>query len=152
MAAIRTVLHRQFGVQVAEAALVTLGTRPEAPIVREGSSSGEMRRAVHGASKAYNQAKPWTIRTRRQGTFRQLQNVLRQGRWPIVQVFVPSVDSHHVVVVTAVAPDRVQYYDPDSTGRKLQWMARSRFADWWVSPVTGEYWFAVINGGSLKEY
>jgi hypothetical protein len=77
MAAIRTVLHRQFGVQLAEAALVALGNRPDQPIVKHGSSTVEMRRAIRGASQAYNTAAPWTLRVRQHGTFRMLQSAIR---------------------------------------------------------------------------
>lgn len=151
IAAIRTVLHRQFGVQIAEAALVALATRPDSPVIKHGSSTVEMRRAVRGASQAYNAQAQWTLRVRHNGTFRMLQWALKQGRWPIAQVFVAEAMQYHAIVVTAVTATKVQYYDPDQEGRKLRWMSRKRFAKWWACPVDGNQWFAVINGGVLKE-
>jgi hypothetical protein len=128
-----------------------MGTRPELPIVKHGSSTVEMRRAVRGASQAYNAAAPWTLKVRQHGTFGMLQWALKHGRWPIVQVYVREVEAHHAVVVTAITPTKVQYYDPDQPGRKLRWKSRKRFTEWWTCPIYGNTWFAVINGGVLKE-
>jgi ABC-type bacteriocin/lantibiotic exporter with double-glycine peptidase domain len=150
MAAIRTVLHRQFGVQLAEAALVVLGNDPREPIVKHGSSTNEMRRAVRGASKALNLGPPWTLRVRTRGTFRMLSWAVKHGRWPIAQVFVASQNEYHAIVVTKVERERIQYYDP-AYSRKLRWMSRKRFHAWWTCPNTGQTWFSVINGGTLKE-
>lgn len=153
VAAVRTVLHRQFGVRIAEAALVALGTVPEAPIVAEGSDTLAMRRMVRGASRAFNPGPPWTLRVRREGTLRQLRYWTKQGRWPIVQVFVPESLEHHAVVVLQVEADRVQYFDPDpSMGKKPRWMSKDRFLDWWLSPISNDRWWTVINGGDLVQY
>jgi hypothetical protein len=153
VAAIRTVLHRQFGVRVAEAALVALGTYPEDPILKNGSGTAEMRRMVRNASRAFNAGPPWTMRVRKHGTLRQLAYWTKHGRWPIVQVFVPEEMEHHAIVVVAVEEHRVRYFDPDPlAGRKLRAMSKERFFDWWLSPITNERWWAVVNGGDLLRY
>lgn len=153
VAAVRTVLHRQFGVRIAEAALVALGTEAHDPIVKTGSDTSDIRRMVRHASRAYNLGPPWTLRARKHGSWRQLQYWTRQGRWPICQVFVPEALEHHAIVVIAVESDRIQYFDPDpSVGKKPRWMSKARFLEWWVSPLTGDTWWAVVNGGDLVQY
>lgn len=152
MAALRTVLHRQFGVKISEAALVALGNDPKAPILKHGSSTGEMRRAVRGASKAFNTGVPWTLRTARYGTFRRLSWWLKHGRWPVVQVYLASENEHHAIVVTGLTATHVLYYDPNGLSRKVRKMHRKKFFDWWFCPINNERWFAVVNGGDLKEY
>lgn len=153
VAAIRSVLHRQFGVRVAEAALVALGTTPHEPIVRHGAATNDMRRIVRGASRAFNHGPPWTLRVRRQGTLRQLKYWVDQGRWPIVQVFVEETIEYHAVIVLEVEPDRVKLFDPDPTvGKKPRWMSKEQFLAWWKCPVSGERWWSVINGGDLVRY
>lgn len=153
VAAIRTVLHRQFGVRIAEAALVALGRTPEDSIVDAGSDTHSMRRMVRAASKGFNEGPPWTLRVRKHGTYRQLSYWLKHGRWPIVQVYVPSHDLHHTVVVLEVTDTRVCYFDPDpSDGREPRWMSRDQFLEWWISPISGETWWSVINGGNLVKY
>jgi hypothetical protein len=105
---------------------------------------------VRNASNAVNVGPPWTLRVRKHGTIRQLQYWTRHGRWPIVGVFVPEMLEHHAVVVIDVIGDRVRYFDPDPTvGRQLRTMSKDRFFQWWLSPVTAERWWAVINGGQL---
>lgn len=152
VAAIRTVLHRQFGLRVAEAALVALGTDPHDPIVKNGSSTTDMRRTVRNASRAFNTGQPWTLRVRKHGTLRQLQYWLKQGRWPIVQVFIPEQLEHHAIVVLEIRGDRVRYFDPDpSAPKKLAWMRSDRFLEWWLSPVSQDRWWAVVNGGVLRD-
>jgi hypothetical protein len=150
VAGIRTVLHWQFGIRVSESALVLLGTRPDAPIIKNGSDVHDMRRMVREASARFTHDASWTLRVRTQGTLGQLRHWVRRGRWPLVQVFVPENLEHHIIVVTDVVGDRVQYFDPDpSGGRGVQWMDEAPFLDWWCSPVSNERWWAVVNGGVL---
>jgi len=152
MAAIRTVLHRQFGVAIEEVVLVALGNNPNEPILHHGSGTGEMRRAVKGASGSFNVHAPWKMRVHRRGTFRILSNVLKGCRWPIVQVYVASQREYHAVVVTQVTATRIQYYDPDPAAPvRLQWMTKAKFMAWWICPATQQTWFAVISGGTLQE-
>ena len=151
MAAIRTVLHRQFGVQLSEAALVALGNDVSQPIVKHGSSALEMRRAVRGASRGYNKGPQWTLWTRTGGTFGMLRRALSEARWPIIQVYIVNQQEYHAIVVTGLTAERVQYYDPALEGRKLRWMSRKRFRAWWTCPLYGDTWVAMINGGELKE-
>lgn len=152
VACVRTVLHRQFGVQVPEAALVALGRRPTDPILTEGSDTQAIRRMVRNASAAYNQGPPWTLRVRSSGTFGQLKAALRRGRWPICQVYVSSEQCHHTVVVLGVTSTLVLVFDPDpSTEPNPRWMSRAAFQAWWTSPETGDTWYALVNGGVLKE-
>jgi hypothetical protein len=68
-----------------------------------------------------------------------------------VQVYVQEVEEYHAIVVTAVTATKVQYYDPAESGRKLRWMGRKRFLAWWTCPVYSNTWFAIVNGGALKE-
>lgn len=153
VAAVRTVLHRQFGVRVCEPALTALGTMFGSPIVRMGSDVHNMRRMVRLASQAYNGMRPWTLRVRRNGTLKALSYWVRRGRWPIVQVFVPEMMEHHAIVVIKVEADRVQYFDPDpSMSKRLRWMSKDKFLDWWLSPIDACRWWAVINGGELVQY
>jgi len=153
VASVRTVLHRQFGVRVPEAALMALGTLYGSPIARLGADTHNMRRMVRLASQAYNGAKPWTLRVRRRGTLRSLAYWTRRHRWPIAQVFVTEMSEYHAVVVVQVERDRVQYFDPDpSVGKKLRWMSKERFLEWWAGPAADERWWAVINGGDLVRH
>jgi len=153
VAAIRTVLHRQFGVRIAEAALVALGTEAADPILSGGTDTSAMRRIVRLASRGFNTGKRWTLRVRTQGTLRQLRYWTRRGRWPLVQVFLFDESQHHAVVVLQVEQDRVQYFDPDpGQGRKPRWMSKEDFLAWWCSPITNQRWWAVINGGDLVVY
>lgn len=153
VASIRTVLHRQFGLRIAEAALIALGTTPDAPIIREGSDTRAMRRMVRNASKAYNAGPPWTLRVRTKGTLRQLQYWLKRGRWPIVEVFVDDVNESHAIVVVGVSATRVRFFDPDpSAGKKLRSMNREDFLDWWSSPPNNPRWWSVVNGGDLLSH
>lgn len=150
VASMRTILHRQFGLRIAEAALVALGRTASATILDEGTDTGQLRRMVRLANEAYNTGPPWTLRVRRHGTVRQLAYWVRRGRWPMVQVYVTDMDQHHAIVVLEVQADRVVYFDPDPTeGRLPKVMARDQFVQWWTSPVTGERWWAVVNGGTL---
>lgn len=150
VASIRTVLHRQFGVRVAEAALVALGTSPEEPILREGTGTAQMRMIVKRASVAFNYGPPWTVWSRRRGTIRMLQTAVRRGRWPIVSIFLPEVLEHHALVVLEVTPERVVFFDPDPLyRRRTRTMPRAEFLEMWTDPLDGTRWMAVINGGLL---
>jgi ABC-type bacteriocin/lantibiotic exporter with double-glycine peptidase domain len=150
VAAIRTVLHRQFGVRVPEAALVALATSPDDPIVSTGSSTKQMRQMVRQASRAFNPNAPWTLRVHRRGTMRMLQSAVRRGRWPLVQVYLPDQQEHHIVVVLEVTPTHVKFFDPDpGHARTVRRKSHQQFLDWWTSPVDG-IWWAVINGGELR--
>jgi len=151
VAAIRTVLHWQFGVRVSESALVALGTDIRNPIVTHGSDVHDMRRMVRESSVRYNATKPWTLRVRRNGTLGQLRYWTRRGRWPIVQVFQHDSQEHHAVVVVHASTDQVCVFDPAGHRGTLRWIGREDFMTWWVSPVTGECWWAVVNGGELLE-
>jgi hypothetical protein len=152
VAAIRTVLHWQFGVRVSESALVALGTNIQSPIIAHGSDTHDMRRMVREASNRFNTSDPWTLRVRKHGTVRQLAYWVRNGRWPIVQVYVKESAEHHAIVILDVDRERVCYFDPDpSSGKTEKWMPKDRFLEWWVSPVNGERWWSVINGGALVE-
>lgn len=151
VAAVRTVLHHQFGLRISESALVALGTRPSRPIVKHGSTTTDMRRMVRGASTSYHTGSPWGLRTRRRGTFALLAKELRGGRWPIVQVYQQEQDEHHAVVVTALTATHVLVFDPDySTTPNLRWLPRDEFAEWWKCPYSGETWFAVITGNRVE--
>lgn len=152
VASIRTVLHWQFGVRVSESALVALGTDIRRPIVSHGSDVHDMRRMVREASTRFNEKAPWTLRVRTQGTLRQLAYWVKRGRWPIVQVFQDDSNEHHAIVVVAVERDRVQVFDPDpSHTKQLRWMDKDAFLAWWLSPVSNERWWSVVNGGELVE-
>lgn len=148
VAAVRTVLHWQFDLRVAEEALVALGTRPPFPIVTTGSDTHDMRRMVQNASQAFNPGAPWTLRVRKQGTVAQLAYWVRRGRWPIVQVFVQEMLAYHAVVVVAVDRTRVQVFDP-GVPKRLRWIEKSAFLEWWLAPDTQQRWWSVINGGAL---
>lgn len=140
-AAVRTVVHYQFGVRVAESALVALATRPHAPIVKQGSGTVEIRRMVQGASQAYNTGPPWTLRVRRQGTWRQLQWAVTRGRWPIVWIHMPEDVVDHVQVVVDVTPSAILIFDPAFDG--VTWVEKAAFHARWSN------WYAVVNGGVL---
>lgn len=147
VAAVRTVLHYQFGVRVTESALIALATRPEAPILREGSGAQEIRRMVRGASQAFNPGPPWTLRVRRHGTLLQLENVLKRHRWPIVWVPRPDDMQDHVMVVLAVEPNRVLVFDPDPSDlNNPRWLSPDEF----LHTTQDVTWYAVINGGTLQ--
>lgn len=150
VAAIRTVLHWQFGVRLSESALVALGTDIRRPIVSHGSDVHDMRRTVREASIRYNGKTPWTLRVRRRGTLGQLRYWTARGRWPIVQVFQEDSNEHHAVVVVHATGEQVCVFDPDPSEKgKLRWIERDAFLAWWLSPVTGERWWSVVNGGEL---
>lgn len=150
VAAIRTVLHRQFGVRVAEAALVALGTSPANPILRDGTAMSQMRTIVKRASAAFNHSSPWTVWNRRRGTIKMLQAAVRRGRWPILIVYLPDYLEHHALVVLDVTPDRVVFFDPDPAyKRRPRSLSRQEFLDFWTDPHDGTTWMAVIHGGTL---
>lgn len=150
VAAIRTVLHYQFGVRVAEAALVALATRPTEPILREGSGTTEMRRMVRGASTAFNGKNPWTLRTHQRGTLGQLKAALRRGRLPIVKVYIPELEDYHVFVVLVVETGSVTYFDPDPLVKPNPSVVDTKaFLDRWRDPEDASTWWAIINGGEL---
>lgn len=151
VAAVRTVLHHQFGLRVSEAVLVALGTHPDRPIVTHGSTTTDMRRMVRGASGAYHVGVPWKLRTSRTGTFAKLTKELAAGRWPIVQVYQHALEAHHAVVVTELTETHVRVFDPDySRASNLRWMPRDAFQAWWKCPFTGETWYAVIVGDRFE--
>lgn len=151
MAAVRTVLHKQFGLRISESALVALATRPHAPILQYGSGTAEIRRAVRGASKAFNTAAPWTLRTFKSGSIRRLATAVKAGRWPIVEVFDVDAMSPHVWVVVDVRDDRVYYFDPGAMGRvMIRSLPKEAFMDAWWSPTISVRWWALINGGELR--
>jgi hypothetical protein len=153
VAAIRTVLHRQFGVRVSEAALVALGTDVNDPIVASGSDTGAMRKMVRSADQAFNQKKRWTLYVRRYGTWAQLRAWVEAGRWPIVQVSFGQELLYHAVVVVGIEATRVLVFDPgQERKRSLFWMTRSAFEDWWTCAPGEVRWCAVINGGELVVY
>ncbi len=152
VAAVRTVLHHQFGLRMSEAALVALGTRPTKPIVTHGSTTTDMRRMVQGASTAYHAGVPWKLRTSRRGTFTKLLNELAAGRWPIVQVYLAEQDEYHAVVVTELTATQVRVFDPDySLDHNLRWMPREAFHAWWTCPQSGDTWYAVIVGDRFED-
>lgn len=132
--------------------MVALGTTPEMPILKHGTSIPEMRKVIHGASAAFNTGPKWTLRARRKGTFGMLRWAVKHGRWPVVTVYLPDENDYHSIVVTGIDKDRVQYYDPGYPERRVRWMPRKKFLDWWTCPVTGNTWLGVINGGTLKEH
>lgn len=132
---------------------MALGTVLNDPIIKSGSSTADMRRIVRNASRAFNHGPAWTLRVRKHGTLRQLKYWVKQGRWPIVQVFVPESMEFHAVVVLEVEPDRVRVFDPDpSFPKQLSWISADRFLEWWASPTDGKRWWSVINGGDLVQY
>lgn len=150
VAALRTVLHWQFNVRVAEAALAALGTVVESPIVVHGSTTADIRRMVRNANRAFNAGPPWTLRVRRQGTTKQLAHWVRRGRWPLVQVYVHEAAEYHLVVVVEVTPEGVHYFDPDPVeGKGIHVLPKDQFLAWWECPLYGERWWAVVNGGQL---
>lgn len=152
VAAVRTVLHRQFRVSVPEASLVALATTPRWPILERGSGTTEIRRMVRGASTAFNSGPPWTLTARRHGTLKQLQNAVRAGRWPLVIVYLPAEEAHHTLVILDVTADHVTYFDPDpTTVPGVVTLPREAFKDRWVDPLDGMTWWAVINGGILRD-
>lgn len=152
MAAVRTVLHKQFGLRISESALVALGNTPEVPILVHGSSTREIRKAVRGASKSFNTGKPWTLRTHTQGTMRSLVQALKRGRWPIVEVFDAGQMAYHAIVVLAIKDEVVQYFDPGERGKPvIKRLSKEKFLEMWYSPETGHRWWALINGGELKD-
>lgn len=153
VACVRTVLHRQFGLRVSEAALVALGTTPDQPIVKTGSYTSHIRNMVRGVSAAYNAGAPWKLFVRTKGTFRHLQRALKRGRWPICQVYVHEVEEFHAVVVMDLTDARVLVFDPDPVMEpNPRWYDRAEFLAWWTAPTTGETWYALISGGVLKEH
>lgn len=152
VASIRTVLHRQFGLRVAEAALVALGTSPDSPIIREGTETVQMRTIVKRASAAFNHGPPWTVVSRRHGTLRMLQAAVRRGRWPIVIIYLADCHRHHALVVLDVTEERVVFFDPDPHyKRRPRSLTRTEFLDLWNDPLDGTTWMAVINGGTVTE-
>ena len=148
MAAIRTVLHKQFGLRISESALVALGNSPHEPILQHGSATTEIRRAVRGASRAFNTGTPWTLRTRTDGTIRKLIAALAGGRWPIVEV---NESQLHAIVVVEIRGDRVRFFDPGISKPTIRSMSRERFMQYWLRPSTTYRWWALINGGELKD-
>lgn len=153
VACVRTVLHRQFGLRIAERTLVTLGTNPSKPILRKGSYTFHMRRMVRLASEAHNAGPPWKLFVRSKGCFSDLLRELGQGRWPICQTYVPQMREHHAVVVMDLTPTHVLVFDPDpSSGAEPQWFTHEAFYDNWYSPRDRHStWYCVITGGVLKE-
>lgn len=151
VAAVRTVLHHQFGLRMGEGALVAIGSHPNKPIVEHGSTTTDMRRMVQGASRAHNPGPPWKLRTSRRGTFTKLMKELAAGRWPIVQVYQGEPDEYHAVVVTELTATHVRVFDPDySRATNLRWMTREAFHAWWACPVSGETWYAVVVGDRFE--
>lgn len=153
VAAIRTVLHRQFNARIAEAALVALGTTPDMPILREGTATTQIRTIVKRASAAFNGQTPWTLWSRRRGTFKMLQAAIRRGRWPIAIIYLAEYHELHAVVVLEVTPDKVVFFDPDPQyNRRPRTLSRAAFWDLWTDISDGgETWMGVINGGVLVE-
>lgn len=150
IASIRTVLHRQFNVRVAEAALVALGTSPQEPILREGTGLLQMRTVVKRASTAFNHGPAWTVWTRRHGTISMLQAAIRRGRWPIILTYLQDCHAYHAQVVLEVTADKVKVFDPDPEyKRRPRVFNRAEFMDQWRDPQDGCTWMAVINGGTL---
>lgn len=151
VAAVRTVLHHQFGLRVSEAALVALGTLAAKPIVTHGSTTTDMRRMVRGASAAFHTGTPWRLRTSRRGTFTGLMKELAAGRWPIVQVYQADLDEYHAVVVTELTATQVRVFDPDySRETNLRWMSREAFHAWWACPQSRDTWYAVVIGDRFE--
>ena len=153
VACVRTVLHRQFGLRVSEAALVALGTTPEYPIVKTGSYTSHMRQMVRSVSSAYNSGAAWGLFVRTRGTLAMLRRALARGRWPICQVFVREVGEFHAVVIMDITAESVLVFDPDPTIEpNPRWYSRADFVAWWTAPKSGDTWYAVLSGGVLKEH
>jgi ABC-type bacteriocin/lantibiotic exporter with double-glycine peptidase domain len=151
VAAIRTVLHHQFGVRISESALAVLGSTPAEPVVRDGSSTAAMRRMLRGASAALNPGEPWRLRVRSKAAWRHVSLTLGRGRWPIAGVYVADQDEYHAVVLIDLDDKRVRVFDPDPrVGTNLRWVSRAEFEKQWREPKHGDTWLAVVTGGVLR--
>jgi len=143
VAAIRTVLDLQYGINIDEPILEAFGSKVASPIQQDGAGTAEIRRMVRFASERYNNVtKRWRLRVRRGGTRRQLQAWLRRGQYPLVSVVQPERDRLHMMVVVGLPPTLIQLFDPDEgIVIDLPWVA---FAAEWAET----HWYAVVHHGS----
>lgn len=142
VAAIRTVLDLQYGINIEEPILEAFGSKVASPIRKDGAGTAELRRMVRLASETYNNvSKRWRLRVRRDGTRRQLNNWIKRGQFPLVSVAQPEMDRLHMMVVVGLPPTLVQLFDPD-VGEvvDLPWAA---FAAEWAE----NHWYAVVHHG-----
>ena len=153
VAAIRTVLGSQFGVQVSEAVLRFTADSAAKPIVKNGTDSAQMRKMVQAANTAMNTGPRWVLRTSRRGTFAALVRELNAGWMPMLEVIRKDGDwlVPHCVVALEHELEGIRYWDPE-TGRRC-WKERSELYREWVDvsvKTRAVRWFGVITSTSFR--
>jgi hypothetical protein len=152
VAALRTVLHLQYDVHIAENVLEAFGTEAHSPIRVDGTCVTKFRRMVREANRAFNTEKPWKVLIRRRAGWDLLFEATAQGRRPIARVRDtlqnfrndPAVTELHAVVVFEVdgAGDEIKIFDPSSG--KLHRLRWEEFLEWWTD-TDGTRWMATLS-------
>ncbi len=152
VAALRTVLHLQYDVNIAEAVLEALGTDAHDPIRVYGTDTRQLRRMLREANRAFNTGKLWRLRIRRYGDWAILFEATQRQKYPIARVrlplneyrYDPGATELHAVVVYEVdaAGDELKVFDP-ATGRlhRVRW---DEFREWWTD-ADGIRWMATVS-------
>lgn len=147
VAALRTVLALQFGVTVeSEQVLEVLGTYAHDAIRVNGTDTGKLRDMVKGASRAFHDGRPWTLKVRHRASVRELVRELRRGRRPLLRIWerVPDAD-YHMIVLLACEPARVLVWNPDTSCTRPVWKSLEWFMESWTDPHDAARWYAVVN-------
>ncbi|HVE25411.1 MAG TPA: hypothetical protein VNC22_08410 [Sporichthya sp.] len=145
VAALRSVLATQFGVAIREDLLRFAGDDAQAPIVKFGAGTGQIRQMLDVANRAANTGPRWRLRVRQRATVADLAREVRDGRVPMAHIAIADRDDiRHMVVVCGYRPGRVRYFDP-ATGRR-RWVGAGAFRAVWLDP-TGATWLAVVTDG-----
>lgn len=139
-------LDLQFGLRVSEQALEALGTEAADPIVRWGTSTVQLRRMVHGASRAWNTGKPWRLYVRTNQSLRDLKRVVKEGWYPLVDMY--EGDEHYHQVVVLGVEQKIRIFDPARGKRRL---TREEFLAQWGGGTLTAFWYAVVRGQRREE-
>lgn len=147
VAAMRTVLDLQLGLNIPEAVLEAHGTDAQSPIKQFGTSTTHLRRILAAVNRTHNSKKsPWRLKVKLRGSLKDLVRELVAGRSPLVRVYEPNdTTDYHMIVVLAVTDERVKVFDPDADKEpNPKWMSAPEFLAWWEGDDSSS-WYAVIN-------
>jgi hypothetical protein len=146
VAALRSVLASQFGVQLPETVLRYLGDEADSPILKHGTTTTHLRRMVAHASRACSTDRPWRLRCRRKGTATDLRRELKAGRFPLARVVVGT--ELHMIVVCAISATRIEVFDPAHGPR---WMSIPKFVQWWTDSDQLTWWAVVVGSDTTQK-
>lgn len=152
VAALRTVLHLQYDVNIPEVVLEALGDEAMTPIREYGTDVQQLRRMLREANRAFNTGDRWRFKVHRYGGWDTLFEATSRGRKPLVRVREPwlehkqnpaGVDLHFVVVYDVdAAGDELKVFDP--AYGKLHRMRWDDFLEWWTD-TDGMRWCATVS-------